>query len=329
MRLQTKKKLSYLLSLTLLFSYVESVLPRTVPFFRLGLGNVAILLAFDLPPYPFLLLAVLKATASALFSGTLLTPFFLISLVQSFFSAFFMLTLEKMNGFFGKKLVSVYGISVLGSALSAFIQIFCCSLYLGMGTFALLGPMLIFNTISGIVTAFFSTKISYDENFLPLEENDFSRKEDEQTETRKSQIFFTAGILILGSSVFFINKILILTSLLVLCILLQIKCKRKILVLPHISLWVFILISTMFTPEGKILFRFWNFSLTETSLIQGVQKSLRLSALSALSQCAIFLKPPKGSILEASLLYYKTLSEKFRRADGNIFKRIEVTLGKD
>ena len=45
---QTKKKIAYFASLTLLFSYIEMILPRTVPFFKLGLGNIAMLMALEL-----------------------------------------------------------------------------------------------------------------------------------------------------------------------------------------------------------------------------------------------------------------------------------------
>ena len=78
-----KERIAYLGALTLLFSYAEMLLPRFVPFFRLGLGNIAILLAFELSFPSFLILTVIKAVTSCLMSGTLLSPFFIISLAQS------------------------------------------------------------------------------------------------------------------------------------------------------------------------------------------------------------------------------------------------------
>ena len=87
MRSQTKNQVAYLSALMLLFSYIEMILPRTVPFFRLGLGNIAVLMAFNLPLAPFLLLSLIKATAASLMAGTLFSPFYLVSLAQSFSSA--------------------------------------------------------------------------------------------------------------------------------------------------------------------------------------------------------------------------------------------------
>ena len=79
----SKNTLAYLWALTLLFSYAEMVLPRLVPFFRLGLANTVILLALDINFSSFIILSILKATAASLMGGTLFSPFFLISLLQS------------------------------------------------------------------------------------------------------------------------------------------------------------------------------------------------------------------------------------------------------
>ena len=153
--LSRNKTLPYLTALTLLLSYVEMILPRVVPFFRLGLANSVILLALNLDFGPFILLAALKAAAASLMGGTLFSPFFLISLIQSVISALVMRILYKL---ISRKILSIYGISISGSAISAVIQIGLAALYIGRGTFSLLGPMLIFNTASGIITALFSEK---------------------------------------------------------------------------------------------------------------------------------------------------------------------------
>ena len=61
---QKREQLAFLTALTLLFSYIEMILPRFVPFFRLGLANVVILLSLELYFGLFFLLALLKAVAS-------------------------------------------------------------------------------------------------------------------------------------------------------------------------------------------------------------------------------------------------------------------------
>ena len=328
--LQNKNELAYLCALTLLFSYAELILPRILPFFRLGLANTVILIALDLNFTSYLLLSMLKATAASLTGGTLFSPFFMISLLQSLASALVMRLLYKV---ISKKLISLYGISVAGSAVSAFIQILFTSLYIGAGTFALLGPMLIFNTISGILTAFFCEKSGIKESYNYIEENSAKLKTgysdfvaNEKSARKGLQIFFAAILITASVSVFFIKNLILLAFVFKISLLAQKLAKRKIFLIPHISMWLFIFISAVFLPNGKVLCKIWNFSITEAALLMGLQKALTLSTVSALSQCAVCLKPGRKTLLGLSLDYYKIMSDRFRKARGSLIARITSAL---
>lgn len=328
--LQNKNELAYLCALTLLFSYAELILPRILPFFRLGLANTVILIALDLNFTSYLLLSILKATAASLTGGTLFSPFFMISLLQSLASALVMRLLYKV---ISKKLISLYGISVAGSAVSAFIQILFTSLYIGAGTFALLGPMLIFNTISGILTAFFCEKSGIKESYNYIEENSAKLKTgysdfvaNEKSARKGLQIFFAAILITASVSVFFIKNLILLAFVFTISLLAQKLAKRKIFLIPHISMWLFIFISAVFLPNGKVLCKIWNFSITEAALLMGLQKALTLSTVSALSQCAVCLKPGRKTLLGLSLDYYKIMSNRFRNAQGSLVARITSAL---
>lgn len=328
--LQNKNELAYLCALTLLFSYAELILPRVLPFFRLGLANTVILIAFDLNFTSYLLLSILKATAASLTGGTLFSPFFMISLLQSLASA---LVMRLLYNVISKKLISLYGISVAGSAVSAFIQIFLTSLYIGQGTFALLGPMLIFNTISGILTAFFCEKSGIKESYNYIEENSAKLKTgysdfvaNEKSARKGLQIFFAAILITASVSVFFIKNLILLAFVFTISLLAQKLAKRKIFLIPHISMWLFIFISAVFLPNGKVLCKIWNFSITEAALLMGLQKALTLSTVSALSQCAVCLKPGRKTLLGLSLDYYKIMSDRFRKAQGSLIARITSAL---
>ena len=102
--------------------------------------------------------------------------------------------------------------------------------------------------------------------------------------------------------------------------------KRKIFILPHISLWIFIFISAAFVPNGKVLFKLWNISVTEGALLMAVRKALTLSTVSALSQCAFSLRPGKESLIGLSLEYFRIMSDSFRKAEGSLFKKITCAL---
>ena len=369
MQFHNKKRIAYLSALTLLFSYAELLLPRIIPFFRLGLGNVAILMAFEMPFPAFLLLSVIKAVAASLTGGTLFSPFFIISLAQSVSSACLMFVLFKLNKVCRGKLMSIYGVSLAGSALSAFVQIGLCTLYLGQGTFSLLGPMFLFNAVSGLITAFIAevmkagwsgenavtdtvtgnagavttiedaetvadpaTKaaLANGENAENTTALNAPQSSTQTKETRKRnaalQIVLAIAIIAAGAGIFFIDSIPVLCGALVLSFVFQIISGRKIFIIPHISLWLFVLISSLFVPNGKVLYTLWNFSITQGALFSGIEKALKLSAVSALSQCAASLRPPENSLLGLSLSYYRTLSDKFRNTKGNLFARLKATL---
>lgn len=319
MQFQNKNKIAYLGALTLLFSYAEMLLPRFTPFFRIGLGNIAILLAFDLNPLSFMLLTLIKAFASSLMAGTLFSPFFLISLGQSFFSGMMMYLLARLNRKCKNNLFSLYGISILGSAVSTLIQIFLSTLYLGKGTYSLLGPMLLFSLFSGIITAFFSLILH-----IPEQAPNLIRKEN----VEKKQPVLLLALLILSASatIFMIKNLIILSLALILALILQLISGRKIYIFPHISLWIFVVISTLFIPNGEVLIKIGTFSITTGSLIIGITKALKLSIVSALSQCAASLKPRGDRPLALVLAYFTALSNLFRSSQGNFIQKFKTTL---
>ncbi len=319
MQFQNKNKIAYLGALTLLFSYAEILLPRFTPFFRIGLGNIAILLAFDLNPLSFMLLTLIKAFASSLMAGTLFSPFFLISLGQSFFSGMMMYLLARLNRKCKNKLFSLYGISILGSAVSALIQIFLSTLYLGKGTYSLLGPMLLFSLFSGIITAFFSLILH-----IPEQAPNLIRKES----VEKKQPVLLLALLILSASaaIFMIKNLIILSQALILALILQLISGRKIYIFPHISLWIFVVISSLFIPNGEVLIKIGTFSITKGSLLIGITKALKLSIVSALSQCAASLKPRGDRPLALVLAYFTALSNLFRSSQGNFIQKLKTTL---
>lgn len=319
MQFQNKNKIAYLGALTLLFSYAEMLLPRFTPFFRIGLGNIAILLAFELNPLSFMLLTLIKAFASSLMAGTLFSPFFLISLGQSFFSGMMMYLLARLNRKCKNNLLSLYGISIFGSAVSALIQIFLSTLYLGKGTYSLLGPMLLFSLFSGIITAFFSLILH-----IPEQAPNLIRKES--VEKKQPVLLLALLILTASAAIFMIKNLIILSLALILALILQLISGRKIYIFPHISLWIFVVISTLFIPNGEVLIKIGTFSITKGSLIMGITKALKLSIVSALSQCAASLKPRGDRPLALVLAYFTALSNLFRSSQGNFIQKLKTTL---
>ena len=321
MQFQNKNKIAYLGALTLLFSYAEMIFPKILPFFRLGLGNIAILLAFDLSFPSFLLLTLIKALASSIMSGTLLSPFFIISLSQSFFSGISMYLLARLNQVCKNKLFSIYGISIFGSALSALIQILLSSIYLGKGTLALLGLMLLFSIFSGILTAFLSQILH-----IPSQAPVLIRNMGGQTPKKSITPLLILLILSASICIFLNNNLIFLIIVFFLSFFFQKISGRKIYLLPHISLWLFIMITSLVVPNGQVLLSIGKFSVTKGALLQALIKSLKLSSVSALSQCAANFKPQGDRPLALVLSYFRGLSNIFRNTEGNFLFKLKTAL---
>ncbi len=339
MSLQNKNCVAYLTSLSLLFSYAEFFLPRFA-FFKLGLSNIVILSSLNLNFSSFMILCFLKSLTSSFLSGTLFSPFFLISLGQSIFSGLLMFALNLI--FKKRKFVSLYGISVLGSAFSALVQIFLASLYLGFGTFSLLGYLLIFSVFTGIFTAYFCVKLnleSYVENKKNLSapedfnfdfksKNLATKSKSENKKSKTKSIILISLILIFSLAIFMIQNIYVLLGCFLVSLILQIIFGRKILILPHIFTWIFVIISCLLIPSGKNLFKILNFPITQGALFIGIKKSLQLSASMALSQCAAKIDFMDKSLLGLTFFYFKNLCESFKNINGNVWKKLKLTLEK-
>ncbi|WP_051537760.1 Gx transporter family protein [Treponema sp. C6A8] len=320
MQLRNKEKLAYYSALTLLFSYAEFLLPH-LPFLKLGLGNIVILLALDFAPLDFISLLVLKSVTSSFISGTLFSPFFLISFCQSLGAGSLMYLISIANRrLFKEMLFSVYGISLCGAAASSYIQIVCAALYLGKEVYNILGFMLLFSLFSGLLTAFISTKFGiYKVPVIKGYEN--------KTKEKKKLDFLSIILVILLIIVPFVIKSLwILTVLFAILLIFQLLNKRKLRLLPHISLWIFIIFLSFFSGGGKVLLRLGEFTIYEAAFFDAVRKCLVLSSVICISQSASKIRTRGTSVLGLTAAYFYSLMNLFYNTSGNVFYRIKRVL---
>ena len=319
--MQSQNKVAYFGALSLLLSYFEMMLPRFIPFLKLGLSNSVVLLALDFDIQSFAVLLFVKNFAVCLTAGTLFSPFFLISLCQTISSGFLMFAMNKMKG----RWISVFGISIFGSVASGIAQILLCSLYLGRGVFSFLGIVTVFSIFSGIVTAVASKLIHIPDNF------EFAVEKTENASEEKKfgpKFLVFVGIFLVAT---FASRWMWLSVALAISALVLQKCSgRKILILPYVGLWSFVLISCLISPSGKVLFDFHGFSLTDGALLLGIQKALKLTAAFSISQVAANIKFKNPGIIALTLSYFdQILSEKkeqFKKTNGNIFAKIKATI---
>lgn len=337
------EKIEFLTALSLFFSYAESFLPRFAPFFKLGLSNVVVLCALDFNFTSFLFLIFVKTVTGGIFSGILFSPFFALSVAQSFTSGICMFFLQKLNSVFKNKFCSIYGVSIFGAAASNFSQILLCSFYFGNGMFALLAPALVFSVFSGFFTAFLSNFAHIPQNladFKIVAEAKSGAGELNQEIAQKSKIkknlknclkrsrFFGIFIFLLCVCAFFFKNIKIALCFMIFAFSLQILFGKKIKILPYVCVWLFAIVFSLFIPNGKTLFKIGNFSVTQGALFTGILKSAKLSAAASFSQTIVILNflPKKSTFLKNVKIYFSAIVETFKKSPGNVFKKLKKTL---
>ncbi len=124
---KSNKDLTILILTATALGVVDSLIPRPLPFMKLGLANVAAVIAVR--KYGLLKtleLNLLRAFAVALITGLLATPSFLLSISGAAVSALTMGTLQNVF----KERFSLTGLSIAGAVSSLWIQLFVASLVL-------------------------------------------------------------------------------------------------------------------------------------------------------------------------------------------------------
>jgi heptaprenyl diphosphate synthase len=149
-----RKTLALLGAFCLFLSTVEYMIPKPLPFIRLGIANLPLLLALDILPFPaFLLLICVKSLGQAVITGTLFSYVFLFSLGGTAVSALSMYGVRK---FLGKERISLIGTGTIGALLSNITQLGLAGLFVfGKSMIYIIPPFLAAGTITGFALGLF------------------------------------------------------------------------------------------------------------------------------------------------------------------------------
>lgn len=139
-------------------SLIEYVIPKPLPFIRLGISNLPILLAIEILPFgSFMLLVCAKVIGMGLVSGSLLSYTMVFSFFGSLVSAFCMYALKKIF----KNSISFIGVSVFGSLASNLVQIIIAKYVIFGESAILIGPaFLALGIVSGFVMGVFAERFT-------------------------------------------------------------------------------------------------------------------------------------------------------------------------
>jgi len=151
--LEVRKNLALLGAFCLFLSTIEFMIPKPMPFMRIGIANLPLMLALDIFRFPvFLVLIGIKVLGQALITGTLFSYIFLFSLAGTALSALSMYALRYLLG----NRVTFIGVGTLGAMMSNVSQMALAWLFLfGNSARFIAPPFFAAGLITGITLGVF------------------------------------------------------------------------------------------------------------------------------------------------------------------------------
>ena len=151
---ETRKTLALLGAFCLFLSTIEYMIPKPMPFMRIGIANLPLMLALDIFPFhAFLVLAGIKVLGQALITGTLFSYIFLFSLTGTFLSAVSMYLLRRL---LRSERISFIGIGITGAVVSNITQLALAWVFIfGNSARYIAPPFLTAGLVTGIALGVF------------------------------------------------------------------------------------------------------------------------------------------------------------------------------
>ena len=150
--------IAFLGALSLFLAAIEYLFPKPLPFFRLGLANLPILISLSvLKPREVLVLVAVKVVGQGLINGTLASYVFLFSLSGSLASALIMLGAHRLF----RKWISLVGVSILGATASNAVQMTLSVMFIfGTNAWVIAPVFMSLGIASGIAVGLFADHFS-------------------------------------------------------------------------------------------------------------------------------------------------------------------------
>ena len=322
-------RLALLGSLCLFLSAIEYLIPKPLPFMRIGLANLPLLLALDIfAPGEFFLLALLKVLGQGIIGGTLFSYVFLFSLAGTFASATLMYLLRAL---LGKKRLGFAGLGCAGAMASNGIQLILARyLIFGASLRYLIPPFLASGFITGIALGLICEYFCRHSRWYAGTEAELAETPPEVSagtvlpeaapvpKQRWDNIFnadelFAAGLLM--ALIFLLSHSMPgrVAQFLFFCLLAGLSGK-KINPFATLIFMAGIVFFNLLAPYGRVLAVFGPLRVTQGSLLAGLEKALSLEGLLMLSRACIRsdLRLPGtiGSLLGESFRILELMREK-------------------
>lgn len=318
----TEKRTCYVASTTLLLSALEYLIPKPLPFLKLGLANLPLLVVLESFGWKeFLVLALLKVCGSSIISGTLFSYVFLLVFFGGMASAVVMKGVSSLL----KGHISPVGCSVLGALASNLIQLWGASMLVYGPSIWVAAPLLLsIGLASSVILGFLAS--SYRKHGTMLT-HDFSQGNAASWITYPHTVPFTLLAVIVVLLALEKNPLPLAISLVALFCA-QKASGRKIMLVPSLVLFLSMLVLSLFEPNGKVLFSLGSLTVTEGALKDASIRAMRLVALVSASQSMVALMPHVPgkffSMLSLTLGYFASF--RIHKKNGSFVAWIDASL---
>ncbi|MCL2809209.1 MAG: Gx transporter family protein [Treponema sp.] len=329
----------------LFLSAVEYMIPKPLPFMRIGFANLPLMLGlciFSLRSY--LVLICIKIFGQALITGTLFSYIFLFSAAGTFSSALLMYLLFKL----GKNNISFIGIGTAGAVISNISQLALAYFFIFAENVRYIAvPFLAVGLVTGILLGVFCEMFVKKSQWLP-----FSSRQDAKTRSCNfeslssdqvikgrlliynnlfnARTLFVAGLLIIPAVLFNPSTEFRCYQFLFFCFLVLLTGKKTNFLLT-IFITLSIIMFNLIIPYGRILFSIGSFKITLGALEAGIHRAVTLQALVMLSKIIIrkdlFLPGAFGKLLGQSMfIFSEIMNRKYKITKKNIIMEIDNLL---
>lgn len=299
-------------SLCFFLSAIEFVIPKPLPFLRIGLANVPLLLALDVVSFPaFLLLTVIKIFGQACISGTLFSYLVMFSTAGTVGAALAMYALHKIP----RTVLSLAGISMIGAFVSNALQLFIgYFLIFEEGIRYVAPPFLCIGALSSLILGMFcesfEAQSEWYHHITTVSSELRIRIPDASSTAARPYLRLASGIILL-ITLLTVDSLSARAVLFIAGLLLCLAEHQKIHWIPLCISTVGIVMCHLFIPLGKELFTIGGFPFTSGALLNGLEKALMLQAMICISrwmlQVRVGLPGPFGPALDESLYIFKQL----------------------
>jgi heptaprenyl diphosphate synthase len=323
-----ERKIAFVAAATLLCATLEYLIPKPLPFLKLGLANLPLLICLDIFTFKqFVILLLLKSVGQGFVSGTLFSYLFLISLAGTLSSGIVMKALKNLF----RERISLIGCSLAGAMVSNFAQLEVASLVAyGKAIWVAAPLMLSIGLVSSFILGLLAQTYQKKGTVPVLLRQDTLELSLPLMQEREHNTTVALASLACILAILLVDSFPALALITLLMYFLQFIAHRRILVIPPLMLLFSMILLSLFEPNGKVLLAIGSVAFTDGALKLALIKAFRLICLLSASQCISASNPNlKGKFLAyipLTLGYFNLLSTSFKSGGGTIIERVDNAL---